>query len=120
MSSRSSADGHRLPVMCSFSASPLPTPSVNRPPVSSPEVAAAWAVIAGCTRIVEQVTAVVTGRLVAAEIAPITDQTKLLCPCSSSQGWKWSEIHKPSKPACSASSAWRTSSCGGCSSEARK
>ena len=47
MSSRSSADGQAVPRMCSFSASPLPTPSVNRPPVSSEDVAAAWAMIGG-------------------------------------------------------------------------
>jgi hypothetical protein len=38
--------------------------------------------IAGWIRVVGQVTAVVTGRLVTWEIAPITDQTKLDCPCS--------------------------------------
>ena len=36
---------------------------------------------------VGQVTAVVIGRLVTWEIAPMTDQTKLNWPCSSSQGW---------------------------------
>jgi hypothetical protein len=50
--------------MCSFSASPLPMPSVNLPPVSSAEVAAAWATIAGWVLISGHVTAVVTGRLV--------------------------------------------------------
>src|ERR1700761_7653185 len=37
---------------------------------------------AGWIRVVGQVTAVVTWRLVTWEIAPITDQTKLDCPCS--------------------------------------
>ncbi len=87
ISSRSSADGQAVPRMCSFSASPLPTPSVNRPPVSSEDVAAAWAMIAGWVRSSGQVTAVVTGSEVAAEMAPITDQTKPLSPCSSSHGW---------------------------------
>jgi hypothetical protein len=51
-------------------------------------VAAACAMIAGWIRVVGQVTAMVTGRLVTWEMAPITDQTKLDCPCSSSHGWK--------------------------------
>ena len=48
--------------------------------------------IAGWIRVVGQVTAVVIGRLVTWEIAPMTDQTKLDCPCWSSHGWKWSEM----------------------------
>ena len=87
ISSRSSAGGHAVPRMCSLSASPLPTPRVNRPSVSKAEVAAAWAMTAGWIRTSGQVTAVVTGSEVAAEIAPITDQTNPLSPCSSSQGW---------------------------------
>jgi hypothetical protein len=51
--------------MCSFSASPVPTPSVRAPPVSSAEVAAACATIARCWPISGQVTAVVTGSEVA-------------------------------------------------------
>ena len=43
---------------------------------------------AGWIRVVGQVTAVVIGRLVTWEIAPMTVQTKLDCPCSSSHGWK--------------------------------
>src|ERR1022692_2309660 len=43
---------------------------------------------AGCTRPSGHVTAVVTGNDVACEIAPMTDQTKPLSPCSSSHGWK--------------------------------
>ena len=65
----------------------MPTPRVNRPPVSSAEVAAAWATIAGGVRSSGQVTAVVIGSEVAWERAPITDQTKPLSPCSSSHGW---------------------------------
>jgi hypothetical protein len=60
---------------------------VNRLPVSSAEVAAAWATMAGCWRCSGQVTAVVTGSDVTCEIAPISDQTNPLWPCSSSQGW---------------------------------
>jgi hypothetical protein len=85
---RTSAAGHGCPVTCSFSASPVPTPRLNLPPVSSPAVAAAWAMIAGWILVVGQVTAVVIGRSVTCEIAPITDQTKLEFLCSSSQGWK--------------------------------
>lgn len=48
-----------------------------------------------------------TGNEVACEIAPMTDQTKLFWPCSSSHGWKWSEIHSPSNPASSAMLAYR-------------
>ena len=93
---------------------------MNRPPVSSADVAAAWATTAGCRRISGQVTAVVMGSEVTWEIAPISDQTNPLSPCSSSHGWKWSEIHSASKPACSASLAWRTSSGGAYSSADRK
>ena len=72
---------------CSLSASPLPTPRVNRPSVSSVEVAAAWATMAGCIRLSGHVTAVVTGSAQVCEMAPIMDQTKPLSPCSSSHGW---------------------------------
>ena len=60
---------------------------LGRPSVSSAEVAAAWAMMAGWMRSVGQVTAVVIGSVVAPETAPMTDQTKLLSPCSSSHGW---------------------------------
>ena len=55
--------------------------------------------IAGWIRIVGQVTAVVTGRSHTCEIAPIIDHTNGLWPCSSFHGWKWSLIHRLSKPA---------------------
>lgn len=42
--------------------------------------------IAGCIRMVGQVTAVDTGSEVTWESAPITPQTKGLWPCSSFQG----------------------------------
>ncbi len=106
--------------MCSFSASPVPTPSVNRPPDSAAVVAVAWAITTGCVRTSGQVTAVVIGSDTASDRAPSTDQTNGLCPCTSSQGWKWSEIHSASNPACSARFAWRTSSFGECSSLDRK
>ncbi len=52
------------------------------------EVAAAWAITAGWIRTVGQVTAVVIGIPGTAwAIAPITDHTNGLCPCSSFQGW---------------------------------
>ena len=78
---------------------------MNRPLVSSAEVAAAWAMMAGCSRISGQVTAVVMGSDVTWERAPMSDQTNPASPCSSSHGWKWSEIHRASNPACSASLA---------------
>ena len=72
-------------------------------------------------RIVGHVTATVTFMLATAfEIAPMVDHTKPLWPCASFQGWKWSEIHRPSKPACSAISAWRTRARGSNSSLERK
>ena len=74
--------------MCSLSASPLPTPRQKRPSNKTAEVAAAWAITAGWILTVGQVTAVLTfipG--VARAIAPITDQTNGLWPCSSFHGW---------------------------------
>ncbi len=68
--------------MCSLSASPLPTPSTNLPAVCTAAVAAAWAMIAGCVRIVGQVTAVVIGSETASDNAPITDHTNGACPCA--------------------------------------
>lgn len=120
ISSRSLSGGQRDSITCSLSASPVPTPSRNRPPVSAAVVAAACAITTGCVRTRGQVTAVAMGRDVASASAPITDQTNGDCPCSSSQGWKWSEIHRASKPARSAALAWRTSSWGPCSSQDRK
>ncbi len=120
MSSRRSMDGHRAPVMCSLRASPDPTPSVKRPSVSTAEVAAAWAMIAGWMRTVGQVTAVVIGSEHTCDTAPMSDQTKPLSPWASFHGWKWSEIHRASKPASSASFACRTSSVGEYSSLDRK
>ena len=88
ISSRTSADGHASPRMCSLSASPLPTPSAKRPSSSTADVAAACAMTAGWMRIVGQVTPVVTcmpGDGVAS--APIIDHTNGLWPCSSFHGW---------------------------------
>jgi hypothetical protein len=76
--------------------------------------------IAGWILMVGQVTAVSIGRLVTCESAPITDQTKLELPCSSSQGWKWSEIYSASNPACSACRACRIRLAGSYSSDDRK
>ena len=70
-----------------MSASPLPSPSAKRPSSSTAEVAAACAMTAGWMRTVGQVTAVVSFICVVAwASAPIVDQTKPLCPCSSFQG----------------------------------
>jgi hypothetical protein len=106
--------------MCSLRASPLPTPRAKRPSSSSALVAAAWAMIAGWMRTVGHVTAVVTGRSHTREIAPIVDHTNGLWPCSSIQGWKWSEIHSAWKPACCARRACSTNAPGPCSSLDRK
>ena len=83
-------------------------------------MAAAWAITAGWMRTVGQVTAVVIGSEQAWLIAPIMLQTKGLLPCSSFHGWKWSLIHRPSKPARSAASACSISSRGPYSSVDRK
>src|SRR2546430_6386139 len=106
--------------MCSLSASPLPTPSANRPSCRTALVAAAWAMIAGWIRVVGQVTAVVTGSRQTWLSAPIVDQTKGLWPWASIQGWKWSEIHSAANPASCARRAWSRSSAGPNSSEERK
>ena len=58
ISRRISVSGQRSPVMCSLSASPLPTPRKKRPGIMAAEVAAAWAMIAGWMRTVGQVTPV--------------------------------------------------------------
>ena len=76
----------------------MPTPSSKRPSSSIALVAAAWAMIAGWIRTVGQVTAVPTCKSVTAAMAPITLHTNGLWPCSSSHGWKWSEIHTRSMP----------------------
>jgi len=50
-------------------------------------VAAAWATIAGCRRVVGQVTPVISGiRSVRCEIAPSVPQTNGLSPWASTQG----------------------------------
>jgi hypothetical protein len=73
--------------MCSLRASPVPTPSRNRPSSSTALVAAAWAMTAGWIRTVGQVTAVVTGSPHAWLSAPMADHTNGLCPCASTHGW---------------------------------
>ena len=98
----------------------MPTPRVNPPRSITAEVAAACATIAGCVRTIGQVTAVVTGSSVTWLIAPITDHTNGLCPCSSFHGWKWSLIHRAWKPASSAARACSTSWAAVYSSQDRK
>ena len=83
-------------------------------------MAAACAMIAGWMRTVGQVTAVVTGRSQTWLIAPIADHTKADSPCSLVQGWKWSLIHRASKPASPARRACSTISVGEYSSQDRK
>jgi hypothetical protein len=81
-------------------------------------VAAAWATMAGCRRMVGQVTPVPSlRRSVAWAMAPTTGQTMGLWPWASIQGWKWSEMPAKEKPARSAIVAKRTRSLGGCSSQ---
>jgi hypothetical protein len=71
----------------------VPTPRKKRPGISEAAVAAAWATIAGWTRIMGQVTPVPRRRRpVAWAMAPITGQTIGAWPWRSIQGWKWSEI----------------------------
>ncbi len=58
-----------------------------------PEVAAAWAMMAGWMRVVGQVTPVPRAMCsVVLATPPMTDQTNGLWPCRSIQGWKWSEM----------------------------
>ena len=66
--------------MCSFSASPLPTPRKNRPGAITAVVAAAWAMIAGWMRTVGHVTDVPIRRPVVDAIAPRTLHTNGLLP----------------------------------------
>ena len=75
ISRRSSAEGQRSPRMCSLRFSPLPTPSRKRPGAITAEVAAAWAMIAGCVRTVGHVTPVVMRSCVVAAMAPTTFHT---------------------------------------------
>ena len=75
------------PVMCSLSASPVPTPQKKRPPKSSDVVAVAWARIAGCTLTIGHVTPTPTStRSVAWATAPSTAQTNGLWPCDVGPG----------------------------------
>ncbi len=46
MAHRCSILGQSEPRMCSFNASPVPSPRKNRPFINNDEVAAAWATIA--------------------------------------------------------------------------
>ncbi len=102
ISIRSSGAGQRSPRTCSFRFSPVPTPRKKRPGIIAAEVAAAWATIAGCIRMIGAVTPVPSrSRSVAWAIAPITLQTNGLWPCASIHGWKWSEMSANSNPASS-------------------
>ena len=74
--------------MCSFSASPDPTPQTKRPSNSSAVVAVAWARIAGWMRTVGQVTPTPTSiDVVRAASAPSTDHTNGEWPWVSVHGW---------------------------------
>ena len=92
MSRRTVAGGQRSPWTDSLSRSPVPTPRKKRPGIIAATVAAACATIAGCVRIVGQVTAVPTPtRSVACAIAPSTAHTNGDSPWRVVHGWKWSE-----------------------------
>ena len=73
--------------MCSLSASPEPTPHVNRPSKSWAHVAVAWARMAGWMRIVGHVTPTATSREVRSASAPSIDQTNGEWPWASTHGW---------------------------------
>ena len=61
---------------------------MNRPGIITAAVAAAWAMMPGCIRIVGQVTPVTSRRsAVTWEIPPITPQTNGLSPWRAVQGW---------------------------------
>ena len=80
--------GQAVPTMCSFNASPEPTPRRKRPSKSTAAVAAAWATTAGWIRTIGAVTAVVQRTLrVRAAIAPSSPHTNGDEPCASCQGW---------------------------------
>ena len=79
-------------------------------------VAAAWAMTAGWVRTVGQVTPVVMRRPVVVAIPPATAQTNGAWPCASFHGWKWSDISRSRKPACSPIYACSTRALPPCSS----
>lgn len=82
------AGGQRSPKTCSFRFSPDPRPRANLPGIIIAAVAAAWAMMPGCIRIVGQVTPVTSRRVaVTWEMPPMTPQTNGLCPCRVVQGW---------------------------------
>jgi hypothetical protein len=76
---------------------------VKRPSNIAATVAAAWATIAGCRRMIGAVTPVDTRRRSVIEaIPPRTAQTKPDCPWVRTHGWKWSEMVAAVNPAASA------------------
>src|SRR4030095_16251152 len=112
-----SVSGQPAPRMCSLRFSPVPTPRKKRPSIIAAAVAAAWATMAGCMRMVGQVTHVPSSsRSVACAMPPITAHTNGLWPCVSVQGWKWSEMFAKENPCFSAICAYFTRSFGRCSS----
>ncbi|MEZ5183413.1 MAG: hypothetical protein R2702_16295 [Acidimicrobiales bacterium] len=99
-----------------MSCSPVPTPRKNEPAISA-VVAAAWATIAGWIRMVGQVTPVPSASGTAVASPPSTLHTNGLLPCSSFQGWKWSETRRSPKPWSTPMAPMRTRSAPECSSE---
>ncbi len=88
ISRRTAGGGHRVPMTCSLSASPVPSPRKNRPSNSSDVVAAACAITAGWMRTIGHVTPTPTCmRSVLAAMPPSTLHTNGLCPCADTHGW---------------------------------
>ncbi len=98
--------------MCSLRASPAPRPSQCRPGYIAASVAEAWATIAGCQRKVGAVTPGPMSPVVRSPSAVSTFQTKALCPCCGTHGWKWSAAITPEKPCDSAYAESSTASVG--------
>ena len=102
-SERSPASGQYRPIMCSFRASPEPSPSQVRPGYMASRVAAACATIAGWKRKLGQVTPGPRSPRVRSPMAVSTFHTNDASPCAGTHGWKWSAAIDPLNPCCSAS-----------------
>ena len=99
---RSGASGQYSPTMCSFSASPEPSPSQCRPGYIASSVAEACAITAGCCRNDGQVTPGPRSPCVRSPTAVSRFQTNGAWPCRGTHGWKWSAAITPEKPCSSA------------------
>jgi hypothetical protein len=116
-SERSPASGQYPAMTCSFSASPEPTPSHDRPGYIASSVAAACATIAGWNRKLGHVTPGPMSPRVRSPTAVSTFHTNAASPCCGTHGWKWSAAMQPENPFASANAVKSTTSCGpNCSS----